>query len=325
MCCAFLAACGGDSTSPSGPTSVPTTSTPSPSPTPPSGSFSLDLPVASGDQASSAYGVWPFGVHGGNHALDGHPGWDIEYRPGANVLAAASGTVLHAMQETGGRYTVRINHPVDGRTAYATDYTNIDSLAPGIVAGAAVTKGQAIGPAGVQSQIIGTTPLTWAMTHFQMNDFSKNEGLTNPNAVSAEPFLSQSGRALFESIWRSAAYQTEWCEPFFTNSRAATFPMSRTWTLQSGASAAILEIRCPSESSSEYTYSFLNGDRSTVETGTFVQDYLAEPATVDFRASSGGTRFGVWDIVSDRLQLNLPAAGTPRPSSLSGAAIYTTR
>lgn len=332
--CGFLTACsGGDPASPSGPSTAPTSapSSPTPSspttPTPSPAAFALDLPVASGDQANSAYGLWPFGVHGGGHAPDGHPGWDVELQPGANVLAAADGSVQNAIPELdgGGRFTVRINHSVGGRTAYATDYTNLASLAAGIVAGAAVSRGQAIGRAGVQSQTIGTTPVTWAMTHFQMNDFSRNEGLTNPNAVSAEPFLSASGRALFDAIWRSAAYQTEWCEPFVTNSRAATFPLARTWTLQSGTLAPILDVRCPSESSNEYVYSLLAADRSTIEAGTFVADPVKKPSTVDFRPSSGGTRLGLWDVVGDTLQLNLGAPGASRPPSLAGAATYTTR
>ncbi len=333
LCGSLMACSSSDPASPSGPSTAPNPSPSSPSPTPApvpapsSAAFALDLPVAAGDQANSAYGLWPFGVHGGGHALDGHPGWDVEFRPGASVLAAADGSVQNAIPEAGGsgRFTVRINHSVSGRVVYATDYTNLASLAAGIVAGAAVSRGQVIGQAGVQSQTIGTTPVTWGMTHFQMNDFSRNDGLTNPNAVSAEGFLSSSGRALFDSIWRSAAYQTEWCEPFFTNSRAATFPLARTWTLQSGTLAPILEVRCPSELSNEYAYSLLAADRSTIEAGTFVADPLKKPSTVDFRPASGGTRLGLWDVVSDSLQLNLATTGAPRPSSLAGAATFTTR
>ncbi len=267
-------------------------------------------------------------MHGGAHARDGHPGWDVEYRPGANVLAAAGGAILHALPEAdgGGRYTVRITHDVGGRTAYATDYTNLGSLAAGIATGATVTRGQIIGTAGVQTQTIGRTPVTWGMTHFQVNDFSRSEGLTNPNAVSAELFLSTSARAQFESIWKSAAYQTEWCEPFVTNSRGAIFPLARTWTLQSGSLAPILDVRCPSETSNEYTYSLLASDRSTIESGIFVADAVIKPlATVDFRPSSGGTRLGVWDVLGGTMQLNLAATGAPRPSSLAGAVTYITR
>ncbi|HKY21684.1 MAG TPA: M23 family metallopeptidase [Vicinamibacterales bacterium] len=327
-----LTACGSASPPPTAPSTevvqtVPTgPATPSPV-TPGSSTFSIDLPIQPGDTANNAYGLWPFGTHGGGHALDGHPGWDVEYRPGANVLSAADGTVLHAMPEaSGGRFTVRISHSVDGRTAYATDYTNLGALAAGIASGAKVERGQMIGPAGIQTQIIGTTAVTWAMTHFQMNDFSRNEGLTNPNAVSAEAFLSPAGRAVFDVIWAQAAYQTEWCEPFASNSRSAGFPMARTWTLQSGELAPTLEVRCPSESSNEYTYALLALDRSPIESGTFVSDPVKKPlATVDFRPSSSAARLGVWNIVSNTLQLNLAAPGAARPSSLDGAASYSTK
>jgi len=243
------------------------------------------------------------------------------------VLAAADGAVLHAQPEAeGNSFTVRITHTFDGRTAYATDYTNLGSLAAGISPGARVTRGQIIGSAGVQTQIIGRTTVTWGMTHFQVNDFSRNEGLTNPNAVSAEAFLSASGRALFESIWKSAAYQTEWCEPFVTNSRAATFPLARTWTLQSGSLAPILEVRCPSEMSNEYTYSLRASDQSAIESGIFVVDAVIKPlAIVDFRPSSGATRLGVWEVTGGTMQLNVGATGSARPSSLAGAATYVTR
>ena len=289
--------------------------------------FSVDLPIAPGDSANGAYGLWPFGVHGGGHAIDGHPGWDVEYRPGANVLVAADGSVQNAQPEaSGGHFTVRINHNVGERTAYATDYTNLGSLAAGISPGAQVTRGQVLGSAGVQTLTIGTTTVTFGMTHFQMNDFSKNEGLTNPNAVSAKPFLSTAGRTLFDSIWRSAAYQTEWCEPFVTNSRGATFPVTRTWTLQSGPLAPILEVQCVSTMSNQYTYALLALDRSTIESGILVADAAKKPlATVDFFPSSGAARLGVWEVLSDVLQLSLGEPGAARPSSLAGAAIYTTR
>lgn len=337
---ASLVACGSP-TAPSSQSGAPPGSTPSPppapapippvpppAPAPPGSTFTVDLPIAAGDVANAAYGLWPFGTHGGDHALDGHPGWDVEYRPGASVLAAADGVILNGVPEMGGsgRFTVRIMHAIDGRTAYATDYTNLSALGPGISAGATVRQGQVLGPAGVQTQIIGTTQVTWAMTHFQVNDFSRNEGLTNPNAVSPEPYLSSNGRGLFASIWRGAAYQTEWCEPFFTNPRSATFPLERTWTLESAGLATILGVRCPSASSREYTYSLQASDRSIIESGVFVVDPGAKPlARVEFRPSSGSPRLGVWDIVGDTMQLNLAAAGGARPTTLVGGSMYTTR
>ncbi|MGQ0734775.1 MAG: M23 family metallopeptidase [Acidobacteriota bacterium] len=333
----LVTACSGPS-SPSpiaGSLPEPTTSPPPPGPPPPAppppapaGTFSLDLPIAPADATNNAYGLWPFGVHGGDHALDGHPGWDVEYRPGANVLAAAEGTVMNAAPEPSGngRFTVRIGHAVNGRNAYATDYVNVAALAPGIVAGAAVTRGQVIGPAGVQTQMIGTTLVTWAMIHFQMNDFSRNEGLTNTNAVSPELFLSGTARPLFDVIWRTAAYRAEWCEPFVANPRGQTFPLSRTWTLQSGSGAALFEVQCPTPSAQEYTYRFGGVDGSTLESGTLAADSSRKPlATVDLRSASGSTRLGVWDIVGDTMQLQVAGTGAARPQTLAGASTYITR
>lgn len=288
------------------------------------GGFTVDMPVAAGDTAGNVYVIWPFGVHGGGHAADGHPGWDVEIRPGANALVAADGTVSSTFLD-GDTYNIRIQHSVGG-ASYATDYTNIASLGPGIAIGARVTRGQVLGAAAVRSQTIGTTPVTFAMTHFQVNDFTRSEGLTNPNAVSPEPYLSASARTLFETLWRSATYTSEWCEPFFTNSRLATFPVSRSWTLQSGGLAPIIEIRCLSATTNQMTYALLNADRSTIDTGTFSVDANKRPlATVDMTPASGSPRLGVWNILSDTLQVNLGTPGATRPSSLSGASTYTTR
>jgi hypothetical protein len=39
--------------------------------------FVIDLPIAAGDGATLAYGIRPYGVHGGGHAVDGHGGFDM--------------------------------------------------------------------------------------------------------------------------------------------------------------------------------------------------------------------------------------------------------
>jgi hypothetical protein len=155
-----------------------------------------------------------------------------------------------------------------------------------------------------------------------VNDFSKNEGLTNPNAVSPETHLSASAKSLFDTIWRNTAYQTELCEPFPTNSRANVFPMARTWARQSGSLPDRLEVRCVSANSMTYEYTFKNGDGSVAEAGTLTVSATTKPlATIDARAEAGATRLGVYDIVSGTLQIDL---GTSRPSSLGGATTYTT-
>jgi hypothetical protein len=84
-------------------------------------------------------------------------------------------------------------------------------------------------------------------------------------------------------------------------------------------------VRCLSETSPEYAYSFLAADRSPIESGTLITDAIKEPPIVDFRPSAGAARLGLWDIVSETLQLNLGAPGSARPTSLAGASTYTTR
>jgi hypothetical protein len=319
----LLVSCGGPSGVPTAP-SPPQSAAAAPAPAAGgSQTFSIDLPVDAADVGTNAYGIWPFGVHGGSHAVDGHPGFDIELRPGAQVRAAADGTVQHAVADAQGRFTVRLDHSAQGR--YATDYTNLSELAAGIAAGSRVTRGQPIGTAGIQTQFIGTSQVTWAMTHFQVNDFSRHEGLTNPNAVSAEAYFGPSARSLFDAIWRGTAYRTEWCEPFPTNSRLAGFPMVRRWTLRSGTLPAALEVRCVSESNADYEYTWQHTDGAS-ETGLLSIDATAKPlARVDVRPSSGPPRLGVYDIISGTLDLNLGAPGAARPSSLTGAAVYTSQ
>jgi len=286
------------------------------------------LPIAEGDSANNGIGIWPFGVHGSSHALDGHPGFDIEFRPGALVRAAADGTIQNAVTDINfaGRFTIRIDHRV-GSLAYATDYTNVSSLAAGISSGAAVTRGQVLGAAGVQSQVIGTTPVTYGMTHFQVNDFTQSVGLTNPNAVNPSLYFTPAAQRLFDSLWQVAAYRQEWCEPFVANSRLGGFPFSRTWTLQSGPLPARLDIRCVSDASFDFEYTFRAADGSAVEAGLFQIVPNARPlTTIDMRPSSGGVRLGVYDIISERAQLTLGAPGAPRPASLgAGVSTYTTQ
>jgi len=313
------ASSSGPSGSPGTPAAAPATST----------AFSVDLPVAEGDTANNGLGIWPFGVHGSSHALDGHPGFDIEFRPGASVRAAADGTIQNAVRDSNfaGRFSIRISHGAGSQT-YATDYTNIESLAAGIAAGAAVTRGQVLGLAGVQTQFIGSSPVTYAMTHFQVNDFTQSVGLSNPNAVSPSLYFTPAAQRLFDTLWQAAAYRQEWCEPFVANSRLGGFPFSRTWTLQSGSLPVQLEVRCVSSSSLDFEYTFRAAGGSAVETGLFQIAPTARPlTTIDLSPSTGGTRLGVYDILSDRAQLQLGALNAARPASLTGPDVstYTTR
>lgn len=317
--------CGGQSaelpTAPS-PSAAPS---PSSSPAPSTGVFRLSLPLAASDFRNNAFGVNPFGVHIGDHGIDGHPGWDIEYAPGAMVLAAADGTVQSVMSSEGStNIGIQITHRVDGRDAYRTIY-GVGTLAPGIAAGATVTAGQPLGATAVYTRTIGRITVTYSFVHFQLDDFSRNVGLTNQNAVSPEAFLDAAARAQFTSMWPQAFYPQEFVEPFVDNDRLQGFPMSRTWTLVSGGLAARLEFTRTHVAEDNYAYVMRDAAGSVIERGTIAIDGLAKPnSTLDFIPASGPRRLGVYAIVNDTMQLDLGAAGAARPSGLGSASTYRT-
>lgn len=282
----------------------------------------LDMPIDPADSANAAFGIWPFGVHGGDHALDGHPGWDIEFRPGALLRAPADGTVGNIQRDARNTITMSIDH-VNGRLR--TDYTNLASLADGIVGGATVRRGQVLGVPATISAFIGPRSVTFAMAHFQYDDFTHNEGMTNPFAVNPDTVLSVSGRALFETIWRTAAYTAELVEPFVGNARDVTFPLTRTWLRESGSLAVRIDLTRSSPNSTDYQYVMRDGAGGVVEQGTAGVDAGARPfATIEFRPASGGTRQGVWDVFNDRMQMDYAAPGGQRPAGLGGASTYRT-
>lgn len=301
-------ACGSPSQSsaPTGPTAAPASSAP----------FVIDLPVAAGDGATFAYGIWPYGVHGGGHAVDGHGGFDIEYRTGAPVLAAADGVVdsVTADAHDPARRVVRLKHARD-RGTYLTDYSNLLAVPDRLVPGAAIARGDTLGTAG--AFLDGRS----AMTHFQVGDPTHLEN----GQIIASPagYVSAPARALLDDLWRTSAYRAEICEPFLTNSRAHGFPFSRTWTRQSGAGPATIDITCVSDGG-DVTY-VMSGDGGALESGSVVIGWSARPTTADFGPSSGSARLAIYDIVSDTMRLALGAPGGTRPASFDAAAIYVTR
>lgn len=285
------------------------------------------MPIDSSDTAASAYGIWPFGTHGGGHAFDGHPGWDVEFRPGGTARVAADGNVQMVFTDTNApnRFTVQIEHDAGGKR-YRTVYTNIERVAPEIQSGARVTAGQPIGTPGVYTVTMGRTAVMYGMVHFQLDDFTQNSGKTNQMAVGPAQYLDVTGRALFNEIWARAKYYGELAEPFDRNPRDVDFPLTRAWTLESGALAARIEFTRTDPSTNDYTYALIDGAGRTIERGTLIIEPLATPfATIDFQATGGGTRRGVYDIVSDRMELAMGEAGASRPSGLAGAAVYRTQ
>lgn len=164
------------------------------------------------------------------------------------------------------------------------------------------------------------------MTHFQFDDFTQSVGITNPSATNPEPFLSPSGRAVFDAIWKAAAYNGELCEPFAGNSRTSVFPLTRTWTRESGGLAARIDFTRETNTTNDYLYVMRDLDGNDLERGTAQVDPAAPAgATIDFRPSSGPIRLGTWDILSDTMRLDYAAPGAARPAGLAAAAVYKTK
>jgi hypothetical protein len=292
---------------------------PSPADTP----LELTLPLVIGDSATLAYGIWPFGVHGGGHAVDGHPGFDFEFRIGGRVLAAAGGIVdnLGPDGTSPGRFTMAIRHPspAPGSDRF-TFYTNLESVSPGIGVGTRLERGQPIGVAGSQPQ----GNFLFAMIHFGVADPIGASPGPEGAVRSPEDYFKGAARADLETIWNTAAYINEWCEPFMTNSRASGFPFQRTWTRESGDLAARLDVRCPTDQS-PIEYTLLSADGRTLDSGTIRYNLQTRPLTADFISSTGATRRAAHDIVSGTMRLALGPAGGDRPRSLTGATVFTTR
>ncbi len=319
---------------------------------PPPDGFRIELPVAVGDEAFEAFGVLPYGIHVSGHVLDGgHPGWDLELAPGASVRAAAAGTVTFAAvnEPATGRWAVQLDHVV-GTRRFRTDYLNLASVAPGVVSGATVVEGQALGIAGTQEVQIGSTRVSYRMTHFQVDDLlapDPGTGISNHFARSPEAYLSPAARSRFHTIWARAAYNQELTESLPTQPRlrsGAPYPIRRVWSLQGGPAAAgepaALELaaedpaafppdRVPSNVVTRYT--LLDAKGAVTETGWVqLSTRAGAAATVDLLevdeagVPTGAKRLGRYDVVSDVLVLALGPPGAPRPADLSAARVYAT-
>lgn len=322
---AATAACTSDN-SPTAPTPVaalPPIVVPLPTTVP--GVLSLVMPIEPSDVAATAFGLAPFGYHGADHAADGHPGWDVEYRTGGLVRAAAAGTVQSVFPDpsTPGRSTVQLEHVV-GTHFYRTVYTNLATVNTEIVAAASVRAGQSLGTAGTVSQMVGTTPITYAMTHFQLDDFEYYREIPNPNAVTPEPFLSPDAKVFFDRIFNTAVFSTELVEPYASNPRDLRFPASRTWTRVSGEGPAGIRFSRAEARNPSYEYALLTESGTAIETGTVVLGLTTRPIPSIDLVSPLGRRLGSYDIISDEMRLSLAQPGGNRPTDLGLASTYRT-
>ena len=297
---------------------TPAVATP-PLPTTVPGVLAVSMPIAAGDSASNAFGIAPFGIHGADHAADGHAGWDIEYRPTAMVRAAAAGTVESVeIDPQLGRLAVRLAHVV-GDHHYRTIYSNLATVNATIVVDADVAAGQSLGTPGTLY-----TPGTFG-AHFQLDDLEfHREGFTEPKAVSPEPFLTPAARLLFDGLWSQAAFAHELVEPFVTNPRVLAFPASRTWTRAGGDGPAGIRFTRSRSLVTEYEYALLAESGTVIEAGAVAIDATARPYPLIALTSPTAVRLGLYDIVSNEMRLSLSNPGAPRANDLSGAAIYRT-
>jgi hypothetical protein len=319
------AGCSNDDspTAPTVVTALPPITVPLPTTVP--GVLALAMPIDQGDAATTAFGLAPFGYHSADHALDGHPGWDVEYRLGGVVRAAAAGTVQSVFPDPAspGRSTVHLEHVV-GTHFYRTVYTNLATVSPEIVAAATVRAGQSLGAAGSVSQTVGTTPITYAMTHFQLDDFEYYREIPNPNAVTPEPFLTADAKLFFERIWSTAVFSAELVEPFASGPRDLRFPATRTWTRVSGNGPAGIRFTRTDARNPNYEYAILTESGTAVETGTVTLGLTTRPFPSIDLVSATGRRLGSYDIVSDQMRLSLANAGGSRPTDLGTASLYRT-
>ena len=325
----WIAAGCTDRQSPVAPTMVaaPTPPVPTPSlPTSVPGVLTIGLPIDAADTATTAFGLAPFGYHGADHADDGHAGWDVEYRIGGIVRAAAAGTVQSVFPDSlnAGRFTVQLEHVI-GTHHYRTVYTNLASVNADVTPAQVVLAGQALGTAGTLGTPGTLGTLSYAMSHFQLDDFEFYRDVPNPNAVSPEPFLSADAKSLFDRIWTTAAFAHELVEPFITNPREQSFPASRTWTRAGGDGPAGIRFTRHNARAAEYDYALLAESGTIVESGTVVLTTTTRPlSSIDLVSPVSARRLGVYDIVSNELRLALSLPGSSRPLSLSDASIYRT-
>jgi hypothetical protein len=306
------------------PIAGPTPSSPVPSlPTNVPGVLAVSLPIDSADIVNTGFGIVPFGYHGADHARDGHAGWDIEYRLGGVVRAAAPGTILGVALQTTGRTVVTLEHLV-GAHYYRTIYTGLLDVPPDIVVDQTVVTGQRLGIAGPAAAVAGVAS-TDASIHFQLDDLEFHREGPEPKAVSPEPFLTAPARSLFERMWATARYHHELVEPLASNPRDLRFPASRIWTRAGGEGPAGIRVTRASAQSADYTYELLAESGTVIEGGFLVLDLSTRPYPSIDLVSPLGRRLGIYDIVSAEMHLTLASQGAARPSTLDATHVYRTR
>ncbi len=166
------------------------------------------------------------------------------------------------------------------------------------------------------------------MTHFQVDDFSSNYGLTNPNAVSPETWFLAADEPVLSAIWARASYVQEACEPFMSNPRGMTQnpTITRIWSGPAGSTPAKIELSCAHVGlGTTYTYRFLDAAGNAVQAGT--ASVATQPGGLtfaDFTAANGDKTLVVYKIISAQMTIAIGATGSSRAATLDNARAFTT-
>lgn len=267
--------------------------------------FAIELPIdGPGDSANAAYGLWPFGVHGGGHP-EGHAGWDVEYAAGSRVHAAADGIVTQIVPNDD--FPLQFNITIEHRPGFSTRYDHVTNPLPAIVVDAPVAVGDILGDPGDFGSFFAV--------HFALRSYTES--------VCPTEVLSPSAASLFDEIWSDAAYDEELVEPFPCQALAAGFPLTRIWQRTAGPLSPSIEFTRTSPASTVYGYTLRDAAESVIETGTASIDTSTMPAAIDLVPDgAGATHLGVYRIVSGEMLIDWDDVA--RPVNLAGASTYQT-
>jgi hypothetical protein len=270
--------------------------------------LSIGLPIQLADVSYDSYVAWPFGVHGGGHVDDGHPGIDFSYLAGSQVYAVGAGEIVDIRPNTGWPLpqwdiTQRI------RTGVSVQYGHIADP-PSVIVGDVLALGDVIG----NPSSFGGPDET---LHFALR-FSGSDD------VCPVPWFNDSARADWDTLWAQAHYSEELCEPLDCNDRDAPPPYTATWDLETAGTSAgpdsIYFFRLDGDVF-EPDYTFFDTTGASYESGHI--EWMTSPSTIGLKFIEGGTgviTYGAADIINDEMQFKLDT--TTMPTDMIGAAIY---
>lgn len=267
--------------------------------------FTIDLPIDEpGDSANAAYGLWPFGVHGGGHP-EGHAGWDVEYGASGQVHAVADGTVTEVVPNDD--FPLQYNITIEHRPGISTRYDHVTNPPPAIVVDAPMAAGAVLGDPGDFGSFFAV--------HFALRYVTES--------VCPTDVLSPAAETLFDGIWAEAAYAEELVEPFPCQSLSADFPLTRTWQRTAGSLSPRIEFSRAAPDSVIYDYALRDAVDAVIETGTAAIDTSTTPASIDLIPDGAGTiHLGVYRVVSGEMSIDWDDVA--RPADLAGASTYQT-